>query len=278
MVTAWYDRYLKGLDTGVESWPRVQIQDNLGQWRAEPDFPHNAAAPNGQLAFGPNGALGAAAPTGSTSYVSGQGSAVFTTPAVSAPLHVTGVPVADLWLQTSLPTGQVVAKLEALNASGAAVNAHSLTWGARSLRHLQPMPDGYFAQTSGNVPPVNTTIRVPLKLMPVDLTVPAGGKLRLTLSGTGGVRTILPSGLGAQISILHDCQHPSALRFELPRPEAPLLNVREIDEAGKTLSSTDERAGLQDGGGTASAPVCGHGPFDPQGLITGEYADGYEGP
>ena len=53
MVTAWYDRYLKGLDTGVESWPRVQVQDNLGQWHAEPDFPHDAGAPTGQLGAAP---------------------------------------------------------------------------------------------------------------------------------------------------------------------------------------------------------------------------------
>ena len=56
----------------------------------------------------------------------------------------------------------------------------------------------------------------------------------------------------------------------MPRADAPLLNVRETDEAGKpALSSTPQAAGLQDGGGLASAPVCGRAPFDPQGLLPG---------
>ena len=39
VAVAWFDRYLKGLPTGVETWPRVQIQDTTGQWRAQPDWP-----------------------------------------------------------------------------------------------------------------------------------------------------------------------------------------------------------------------------------------------
>ena len=36
MVTAWFDRYLKGLDTGVEKWPAVQVQASDGSWRWVP--------------------------------------------------------------------------------------------------------------------------------------------------------------------------------------------------------------------------------------------------
>jgi predicted acyl esterase len=276
MVLAWYDRYLKGLDTGVEAWPRVQVQDNLGQWRSEPEWPHNAGAPTGQLALGAPFVLGTDKPEFLSTFTTGR-SAVFTTPALSAPLHITGVPVADLWLQTDSPTGQVIAKLSVLDATGKLLNAHSLTHGARSLRHLDPMPDGYFVQTQGRLPAVNTPLRVAVKFLPTDLVVPAGGKLELTLSGTGGVRTALATGAGSTISILHGCDTPSALRFELPRANAPLLNVRETDEGAKPLSSTPQDAGVQDGGGLATAPVCGHGPFDPQGLLTGEYAAGYRG-
>ena len=64
MVTAWYDRYLKGLDTGVEAWPRVQVQGTDGQWRAEPELPDDAAGPAGQLALGAGGTLGTAEPEG----------------------------------------------------------------------------------------------------------------------------------------------------------------------------------------------------------------------
>ena len=51
MVTAWYDRWLKGLDTGVEEWPDVQVQDSTGRWRDEPGFPLSGG-PAGQLALG----------------------------------------------------------------------------------------------------------------------------------------------------------------------------------------------------------------------------------
>jgi predicted acyl esterase len=278
MVTAWYDRYLKGLDTGVESWPRVQIQDNLGQWRSEPEFPHNAGAPTGQLALGAPFKLGTDKPEFIDTYRAPDQTALFETPALTAPLHITGLPVADLWLQTKSPTAQVTVELRVLDAAGALLNAHSVTYGARSLRHLDPMPDGYFAQTQGRIPPLDVPVRVPVKFLPTDLVVPAGGKLQLTVGGSGGVRTILPSGVGSDVIILHDCEHPSALRFEMPRADAPLLNVRENDEASKpSLSSTPQAAGLQDGGGLATAPVCGRAPFDPQGLLTGEYSPGFEG-
>ena len=64
----------------------------------------------------------------------------------------------------------------------------------------------------------------------------------------------------------------------MPEADAPLLNVRETDEATRTLSSTQETEGVQDGGGAAAAPLCGRGPFDPQGLLTGEYPGSFEGP
>jgi predicted acyl esterase len=277
MVLAWYDRYLKGLDTGVEAWPRVQIQDNLGQWRSEPEFPHNAGAPTGQLALGNPMALGTANPSMLATYAADH-EAVFQTAPLTGPLHITGVPVADLWLQTVSPTAQVVAKLSVFDATGKLLNAHSVTHGARSLRHLDPMPDGYFAQTQGRVPPLNTPVRVPVKFLPTDLVVPAGGRLELRIGATGGVRTVLATGATSQVSILGDCARPSALRFEMPSADAPLLNVRETDEpATKPLSSTPQAAGVQDGGGLATAPLCGRGPFDPQGLLTGEYAAGFVG-
>jgi predicted acyl esterase len=177
MVLAWYDRYLKGLDSGVEGWPVVQVQDNTGQWRAEPEWPQDTGAPAGQLEL-----------TGG-SWTAGASEYVYESPAAAAPLHLSGVPVADLFLTSTLPTAQVVARLEVLDADGGVV-AHGVTHGARSLRHLDPMPDGYFAQTSGTLTTPGETLRVPVKFLPTDFVVPRGGRLRLTLAGTGGVRDV----------------------------------------------------------------------------------------
>ncbi len=275
MVTAWYDRYLKGLDTGVEAWPAVQVQATDGRWRAEPGWPE-IGGPAGQLALGPDGALGAAAPTGSTTFTEGpddeesvEGTrAVFETAPVSGPLHLSGQPVLDAWLTTSKPDAHLVAKLQVVGADDEIIeHAGSAgqelgTLAARSLRHLDPMPEGYFKQEEGRPAPTATGIRVPMRFMPVDLVVPAGARLRLTVAGqTSWSHITVPSENQSKIELLHGCEHTSALRFQMPHPDAPLLNVRETDEADAgPLASAPKDSGVADGGGLAVAPVCGKGP------------------
>ena len=55
----------------------------------------------------------------------------------------------------------------------------------------------------------------------------------------------------------------------MPTPDSQLLNPRETDEPGALVSSP-ATAGLQDGGGIATAANCGQQPFDPQDLVTGK--------
>jgi len=265
MALAWYDRYLKDLRTGVELWPNVQLQDSTGQWRSEPGFPQTGG-PVGQLALAADGVLGAPAPTGSTAFAESDSEdrVVLTTPSVGGPLHLTGEVIADLWLTTSMPDGHVTGVLEVLGADGALL-AHQGgpaqgTHGARSLRHLDPMPDGYFVQEAGRPAATGEPIRVPLRFQPADLVVPTGGKLRLTIAGQQAyARETAPSGAGSTITLLHSCEKPSALRFLTARPDGLLLNVREIDETGRLISSESSRR-VVDGGGLASAKVCGQAP------------------
>jgi predicted acyl esterase len=270
-VLAWYDRYLKRLNTGVGKWPVVQVQDSTGQWRAEPDFPRTRG-PRGALALGPGGTLGAVQPTGSTSYVEGPDEedtipgtrAVFETPAVAAPLHLTGQPVLDAWLTTDQPDGHVAAKIEVLDAGGniaahAGDSAQALTdFGYRSLRHLDPIADDHFVQTHGTAPPTGVPLHVPVRFYPTDLVVPAGGKLRLTVAGS--VDGSEPSGVvpPPAIALLHDCAHTSALRFLMPRARPSYLNVRETDEpeTGPLPDNPSPPAGLQDGAGLATKAPC----------------------
>lgn len=271
-ATAWYDRYLKGLDSKTESWPTVQVQDSQGQWRAERDFP-STGGPAGQLALGPAGALGAATPTGTSEFVAGVSRAVFTTPSLTAPLRLTGQPVVDLFVRSTSPNTQVTAVLEVLGADGqpqryTGANAFTVgTAGTRSLLYRDPMPRGFFEQARPGPAAPETAVRVPVRLLPTDLVVPAGGRLRLTLAGDGAApKTIVPTGAGARVTVLHDCAGPSALRFLMPDPAAPLLDVRETDQ-GATLSSAPAVVGDANGGGLAGAPVCGAAPFDPQVVV-----------
>lgn len=274
MTLAWYDRYLKGLPTGVESWPPVQIQGNDGQWRAEPEWP-STGGPVGQLALGPAGALGVTKPSGSTTYAEATAlanveplseQAVFETGRLKDRLEITGQPVLDAWVSIDQPDAHFVAELETFDAGGEPIEA-GIDWGMRSARHLDPIVDNHFHQATGKPAPTGTPLRVQIRFLPTDLVVPKGGFLRLTVSGVltiaranagFGENAATPSGSLANVTILHDCAHPSALRFLMARPAPDLLRVRDARPA----ESVKPTAGppVSDAGGVASASVCGKAP------------------
>lgn len=269
MVLAWYDRYLKGLDTGVERWPEVQVQATNGQWREEPDFP-TTGGPVGQLALGPGGALGVADPTGSTAYTEGADEfgtesgtrAVFQTPEVTEPLHLTGQPVLDLRVRLNQPDAHLAARLDVLDATGQTIASrrnHGYNPGYRSARHLDPLFENRFVQSQGRPAPTGQVLDVQLRFHPSDLRVPPRGRLRLVVAGS--VRNSLPSGSRTRVEILHSCEATSALRFLMPRGEQAQLNVREDDEkAAGPLPSNPPDGERSDGGGIATASVCGQPP------------------
>ena len=270
MVVAWFDRYLKGLDTDVEQWPDVQVQASSGEWWAVKEFPTTGSR-IGQLALGPNGSLGTTKPKGETVYqeqlVTGDPEegqyAVFETPKVKAPLHITGQPMLDLWVMSDQPDGHVGVELEVIGRDGEPMEHEGgeaqATYGVRSLQHIDPMPRGWFEQEAGEeLVPFEPT-RATIRFLPTDLLVPKGGSLRLTVSGSVAYSKgeSLPSGSGSNITILHDCHHVSALRFRIPDAGAKLLNVREQDELGATLVSKPTTIGDRDGAGLATAQACG---------------------
>ena len=281
MVGAWFDRYLKGLDTDVEKWPDVQIQGSDGQWWELPEYP-NTKGPMGQLALGPNGFLGARRPTGETFYteqvapgVSGAGEyATFETAPVKKPLHVTGQPMLDLWVVSDAEDAHVTASLEVIGPDGEPLRHQgssrefAATYGARSLQHLAPMKRGWFEQAVSEPLTPGEPTNVIMRFLPTDLVVPVGHTLRLTISGGESYRKgdFQPSGAAAGITLLHECGHASALRFRMPQPTARLLNVPEKDELefGTTvigkLRSKPKEIGRRDGAGIASARVCGARP------------------
>ena len=272
MIVAWFDQHVRGLDAGTPSWPTVQVQGTDGRWRSENDWP-TLGGDVGQLALGPDGALGASAPTGSTSYVEGSyettsgfapgTAAVFTTAPVAERLELSGQPVLDLWVQLAVPDAHVAARLEVIDPSGVRL-PKAVTYGLRSAQHLDPFTDGRFTQPSPTLAPVGVPIRVPVRFQPTDLVVPAGHRLRLTVSGSVIVNSGLSqlgipepvflgpsqtSGVVAPVTILHSCPTPSTLRFELPTASSRTLAVAGLDApTAPSLAST--------GGGIATAPVC----------------------
>ena len=291
MTIAWYDRYLKGLDTGVEEWPVAQVQGLDGQWRAEPDWPPTGG-PAGHLALAEGGRLKVGTPTGATTYTEGEPentetgtyapgtSAVFETDAVPERLQLTGMPVLDAWVSLDRPDAHLAAKLEVFGADGVQV-PHGRAVGVRSMQHLEPLVDGRFQQQSGTPPPFGVPVRAALRFQPTDLVIPKGGRLRLTVAGSvivfegldqlqDGAGVLFrgpsqPSGTATRVTIHHDCAHPSALRFLMPRAHPQLLNVREKDEpADQPLADNRPFAPpVSDAGGMATSRVCGSAPIDP---------------
>ncbi|HWL66565.1 MAG TPA: CocE/NonD family hydrolase C-terminal non-catalytic domain-containing protein, partial [Actinomycetota bacterium] len=275
MVTAWFDRYLKGIDTGVERWPAVQIQSSNGQWWTAKEYP-TIGGKAGQLALGPRASLGKKRPKGESMFIEqaqvggaapGQ-EVIFQTPRLKRPLHLTGQPVADLWLRSSRDDAHVAVKLEVLGGNGepklheGSSGEAMATYGVRSMQHLAPMKRGWFEQAQSQATPVDEPFRALVRFLPTDLVVPKGGRLRLTISGsvTYSKGDSLPSGAASQVTVLHKCGRSSTLRFLVPSPRAKLINVREVDEPQPRLKSRPTRVGRKTGGGLATRKICGKGP------------------
>lgn len=272
MVTAWYDRYLKGKDTNVERWPNVQVQDNTGQWMALNEFPARSGR-MGQLALGANGELGTTKPKGDSTFTEqmhvdypGEGeSVVFETKALKKPLHLVGQPLVDLWVQSSTDDAHIGVSLEVINADGEPASHSSgeamATYGARSLQHIEEFKVPWFSQEAGEPISPGEAYRVTVRTLPTSLLVEKGQSLRLTVAGsmTWSKGTTSPSFAGSEVTILHDCNHASVLRFRIPEPGAKLINAREGDDA--KVANNPARAGRRDGGGLASARVCGGAPI-----------------
>jgi uncharacterized protein len=281
MRIAWWDHWLKGIDSGVDEWPVAQVQGTDGQWRAEDAWPHTGGRV-GRLALGAAGTLGTSSPTGETRYVEAMelaGSAAPNTQAMfdSGPLsdrlELTGRPTLDLWVMLDRPDAHIAVRVETFDAAGEAI-PWGTTYGLRSAQHIEPLERGLFLQSHGRPAPVLQPFQLQVRLNPTDLVVPKGGRIRVTIAGSIKLNMGLnffgipdpivygpsqPSGTATVVTVLHDCEHPSMLRFEMPDEFPDLLNVQEVDESAPVPSNPVEGPMVSDGGGIAVAEICGAG-------------------
>ena len=286
MVAAWFDHFVKEIPSGVESWPVAQVQDNDGMWRAEAEWPFTKG-PLGHLALDASGKLGSIEPSGSTSFVDGSlrndnlyeldptthgyapGTSArfeFTT---TERLQLTGQAELRLWVSLEGPVrdAHLGVLLETFDESGHPI-PYGSTVGARSLQHLDPIDD-YFKQGQAKAPPEGV-FEVPIRLRPTDIVVPSGGTLEVTIAGSVPVYPGLEaygvpvrdglhlptalSGSGTRVTILHDCEHTSELRFFMPAANTEWLDVETISPAKRPHPHD-----LPDSfdGGSATQPICG---------------------
>jgi hypothetical protein len=134
------------------------------------------------------------------------------------------------------------------------------------MQHLDPFVAGRFRQAHGRPAPVGTPFRTLVRFDPVDLVVPKGARLRLTVTGSvqaydgldglsEGAGAFVqgptaPSGAGTRVTVLHSCATPSVLRFTVPGRRSALLDVREADQPAASLGAAAK---------TPSPPVTGGG-------------------
>jgi predicted acyl esterase len=282
VVTAWYDRWLKGLPTGVEAWPAAQVQDRTGQWRTEARWATDGAR-QASLALGfgnpylgpPDGVLGAVTPRGSTEYpersvvpqpgvdvrtfTTRDAAAVFRTARLRAPLHLSGAAELDLWVVLEQPDAHVHAQLQAFDASGAPLMPGGAI-GGRSAQHLDPFVEGRFEQRVARPAPVGQPVLVQVRLRPFDVVVPAGGYLRLSVAGGLNVGPFVtaPSSSTGDVRILHDCAHLSTLRVSLPSRSSQLIDVLDGEDVarGAPVGHRPEPTPDRDGGDLFTPPRC----------------------
>jgi predicted acyl esterase len=304
MVLAWFDHHLMGIDNGVEGWPVAQVQDNTGQWRAEANWPATDGS-QGQLLLGDGGLLGDLVPQDGArssyteeivpfdrdSELNDPGTEVlFTTEPLTDPLHITGRPVLDLWMILDKPDAHVAVELETFDADGNPLDApfsagNGVVFGARSMQHNDAFVDGLFLQDTAQPAPMGSPFQTQIRLDTVDLVIPEGGFMRLRIAGSArwgpGLEppeapTIfqhptVTSGSATNVTILHDCNFISALRFEMPSKHPDFLNVREIDEEGATLTPAPVHGRPQTtDGGIATDRVCGKQRGGPDGSFGAE--------
>ena len=182
-VHAWLDHELLGLDTGVEAWPPVQIQDEENTWRGVESFA--GAGVERALPLGAT-ALGDAGPAGATRTYAESATLSWDGPVLENGLHLSGQAYLDATIAIDRPDAHLAFRLQEVPSGGG--TARTLTRGYLSVQHQEDSNRGH-AVTPGH--PVPYRIRT----YPFDKTVSPGSRLRVTLSGIDGT-SMHPAGNG----------------------------------------------------------------------------------
>jgi X-Pro dipeptidyl-peptidase len=193
----WFDRYLRN-DTTAVTGPRVDVEDNRGEWRTETSFPPTDArfatfylASGQTLADAPGGSgqvLIGGLPAGTETGIvpvpapvspppgTTTRDAWFTTGPLASDLRFSGLPQVPLTVTPLGPGGHVRVELYDISPNGSQL---LVGHGYMDLR---------FAADSSKETPVvpGQPMLAPLQMMPLDVHVAAGHKLALRILQDAG--------------------------------------------------------------------------------------------
>ncbi len=191
-LLAWFDQFLKGVDTGILDAPAVQLQADDGVWRHEDAWPPSASTPT---SFYPqaDGTLGLEASSGVVAFrdnlvsvptqlpvdqsllpepITGT-ALVFVSEPLEQDLRLTGTPRLQTLALSSAFKANLVATLLARKPDG---TQRYINFAAVSLNHAVSLEN---ADTNIS----GTEIPVDVHFLPQDNVIPAGEQLVLEISG-----------------------------------------------------------------------------------------------
>ena len=185
VLTAWFDQFLKGRNTGILDAPAVQVKDDDGLWRHEKEWPPRHVK---RLALHPraDGTLGRTAAAGSVTYHDGNGlelpvdttlitgpdRVVFVSEPLEKDLHLSGLPRFEADVTASGDRASLVLTLAERTADG----DRAINYAAISLNHVRDF--------SAGIPSVaGVKQRVGVNFFPQDDVIHAGSRIVLIAAG-----------------------------------------------------------------------------------------------
>ncbi len=239
-MVAWFDQFLKGIDTGILDAPAVQIQDDDGVWHHERTFPPDDAMWH-RFALGAEQQLDASGTghTGQVTYHDANGGAVDRS-AVPLPLPGGNEPTRVLWRTEPLSSNWTISGLPVFHGNVTADSQRaslmlslaeelpdgtlrSFNYAAMSLNHVKSL-------ASGDADIAGERQEVEVRFFPQMDVVHAGNRIVLIASGNlvgspgpslqpvsdGGLITIDVAGAWLDLPVDH------GLVVESPQPYANL--------------------------------------------------------
>jgi len=240
----WWLQFLKGVDAGALAGPQVLIQRNDGHFDGPASWPSPAA--DSGLFLTPDGGLTpGAAPPGSASYAdtaTGATSSRFLTTEFPAATRLSGQIGFDLLATVGGPDTTFAVQVDDLPPGTAAnapvkdqlydgrdAGAFTVTYGwLRAYYRDSVNPRGRSRPTGGSFLVPGSTTRFEFPSLYTDYVVPAGHRLRFTISNSAG--STAAADTGGTISLLTG---PGASRILLPvaataTPADPGTEVPEV--------------------------------------------------
>lgn len=166
----WFDYYLKGIGPQPGQW--IEIQSNQGSWRIEERYP---PADVTAVVFDLGGTLSNVG--GSTTVLPDASSGpVYESEPLESPMFIAGLPRLHVQVTTATVGGQLYALLEDCDQQSNCIHL------GHAIMDLRYHEGGDTVQTWT---PLAETITAKMEFFAMDVEVPAGHSLRLTLTSTG---------------------------------------------------------------------------------------------